>query len=100
MTRKLTFDEINRPYAVYRLFDEAGTLLYIGCSARPTRRREKHRKKSWWPEVAPERTTLEWFANWSLATLAEYYAIAQDEPKYNCQHALVYGREGAYQNKN
>ena len=97
MTRKLTFDEINRPYAVYRLFDEAGTLLYIGCSHNPPGKRfPTHRKKSWAAEIDWDKLKLEWFANWSLATLGEYYAITTENPKYNCQHTLVYGRVGAY----
>lgn len=40
-----------RRAAVYRLYDAAGTLLYIGSAYDPEQRVERHRKKPWWPQA-------------------------------------------------
>ena len=38
--------------ALYRFFDEAGTLLYVGISNDPDVRWSYHaRQKDWWPKV-------------------------------------------------
>jgi hypothetical protein len=87
----LTHQEINRPHAVYRLFNEAGDLLYIGCSHDPKGKRMEHHRadRPWAKEIA--RVELEWYPNWSPAILAEYFAIVTEEPKYNLKHTLDVG---------
>ncbi|MGW7435686.1 hypothetical protein [Streptomyces sp. NPDC054849] len=69
------------PAAVYRLWDEAGQLLYIGSAYEPEHRCKRHHTKPWWGEVA--RRTEEWFPNRGTAYVAEMKAIAAERAKYN-----------------
>lgn len=72
----------DRPTAIYRLYDAAGHLLYIGMSNDPTRRWREHRKEMfWWREV--ERHEHQWFATQLLASVAERDAIFIEQPRYN-----------------
>jgi hypothetical protein len=68
-------------HAVYRLFDEAGCLLYVGMSGRTGRRFDDHAIKNWWPLVRT--VTLEWHDTAAQAALAERYAINTEHPRYN-----------------
>lgn len=68
-------------HAVYRLFDHAGRLLYIGMSGRAGRRFDEHAMKNWWPLVSM--ITLEWHDTAAAAALAERQAIAAERPRYN-----------------
>lgn len=68
-------------HAVYRMFDEAGRILYIGFSGRAGRRFDQHSTKAWFPQVA--NITLEWFPTKAAATLAERRAIEAEQPRYN-----------------
>lgn len=67
-------------HAVYRMFDEAGRLLYVGISGR-ARRFDDHAVKRWFPLVSL--ITLEWHATHAAAALAEKRAIATEKPRYN-----------------
>ena len=83
----LSFEEINRPHAVYRCYAADGTLLYIGCSKDPfvtrwNRHCENGYRSSKWVDQCT-RITAEWFPNWSPACLAEGVAIAEEQPKFN-----------------
>ncbi|MFE0353620.1 GIY-YIG nuclease family protein [Streptomyces nigra] len=70
---------------LYRFFDEAGELLYVGISGDPELRRTQHSKdKSWWPEVMD--STVEWFNNRDVALGKEAAAIRREKPRYNVQH--------------
>ena len=68
-------------HAVYRLFDEAGNLLYIGKSGRAGGRFDDHAIKAWWPLVRT--ITLEWHDTAAQAALAEIRAIQAEHPRYN-----------------
>lgn len=68
--------------ALYRLYNEANELLYIGIAFNPTRRYNQHRKtKTWWPEVA--RKEVCWYENRTEAEDAEDAAIRDERPRYN-----------------
>ncbi|MFF8297700.1 hypothetical protein ACF07M_20200 [Streptomyces globisporus] len=68
--------------ALYRLYDEGGTLLYIGISHQPEVRFVQHSKlKGWWPQV--HRREMEWFDDRPAATRAEADAIRSEDPEYN-----------------
>jgi prevent-host-death family protein len=68
--------------ALYRLYDEAGVLLYIGISHQPDVRFEQHSKvKEWWPQVA--RREVQWFDDRPSAAVAEADAIRSEDPEYN-----------------
>lgn len=74
------------PNVLYRLFDAEGALLYIGITVDfQTRMRYHRRQKPWWGEVA--RTETEPFRSRSEALTAEWYAIVNECPKYNVEHA-------------
>lgn len=74
-------DEAPRRAAVYRLYDAAGVLLYIGSAYDPDHRCKEHRKRSWWPEVASR--TEEWFDHRGTAYREELKAIGVEKSKYN-----------------
>ncbi|MBZ6252189.1 GIY-YIG nuclease family protein [Streptomyces olivaceus] len=67
--------------AVYRLFDAAGELLYVGMSKDPMHRWEEHRANRWWPKVTAYDVT--WHPSRALAREAERDAIVAGAPPYN-----------------
>ena len=68
--------------ALYRLYDEAGTLLYVGISHQPEVRFEQHSKvKEWWPRVA--RREVEWLDDRPTAAKAEEVAVRSEDPEFN-----------------
>lgn len=68
--------------ALYRLYDEADVLLYIGISHQPDVRFEQHAKtKEWWPQVA--RREVRWFDDRPTAAVAEATAIRSEDPEHN-----------------
>ena len=71
--------------AVYRLYDAAGTLLYIGSSNNPPYRYTEHSnsplKSSWWPQVVRKDET--WHDKRADAQAAEAKAIRTENPKHN-----------------
>lgn len=68
--------------AVYRLYDFAGVLLYVGISDNPKRRFAQHADdKGWWYLVV--RWTVEWFETRDAAVAAEARAIREECPAYN-----------------
>lgn len=68
--------------ALYRLYEAAGTLLYIGISHDPDARFEQHAKlKDWWPLVV--RRDVTWFDDRPTAAAAEADAIRSEDPEHN-----------------
>ncbi len=73
-------------YAVYRHFDEADRLLYVGRSRNPIARMNGHRGHSeWFTKIA--KMTIEKFDSLEAATQAEADAIKAEKPAHNVQHA-------------
>lgn len=73
---------------LYRLFDAAGTLLYVGISSDPKVRWINHAgEKAWFPQVAT--TTFEWFDTRSSAEAAEVVAIKTEKPLHNIIHNVT-----------
>jgi excinuclease UvrABC nuclease subunit len=71
--------------AVYRMFDEAGDLLYIGKSNQFMGRVHQHAEtKGWWPEVA--NISITHYPCRCTAEDAERDAIVAEMPKYNVHH--------------
>ena len=69
---------------LYRHFDAAGRLLYVGISLRAiTRLGEHHRGSRWAGEIAT--VTHERFPNRKAAHRAERVAIATEDPVYNVE---------------
>jgi predicted GIY-YIG superfamily endonuclease len=70
------------PTAVYRLYDAAGRLLYVGVTDHLRVRLGQHAKdKSWWPEVASR--TIAWYGTRQEAEDAETKAIGEEKPIHN-----------------
>jgi hypothetical protein len=66
---------------VYRLYDDDGVLLYVGCSLHAlTRITHRHHKK-WFRHIAS--MTCEHFTNHDQARRVECAAIASEHPRYN-----------------
>jgi predicted GIY-YIG superfamily endonuclease len=65
--------------AVYRHYDAAGCLLYVGMSADPMSRSKAHRSASgWFTEV--RRIEIDWFESKSAAIAAEREMTARLQP--------------------
>jgi hypothetical protein len=74
--------------AVYRHFDGAGTLLYVGCAKDPDERLRTHRRSSpWAADIA--KITVEWHPDRAAALAAEDKAIATEYPKWNVRGACA-----------
>lgn len=70
------------PTTLYRLYDSADDLLYIGIGGNPGRRFEQHRtEKPWWGDVA--RIALEHHPTRDAALKAELTAIRTENPRHN-----------------
>src|SRR6185312_5314251 len=71
-----------KTYQLYRHYDKAGTLLYVGLCLSVFRRTIQHRTKaSWFGDIAT--ITVEHIANSTEAMAAEVEAIKTEKPKYN-----------------
>jgi hypothetical protein len=71
---------------VYRCFDSAGDLLYVGSTTRGGRARiQQHRysKAAWCSLMDPERTTFEPHTHEIAARAAESRAIRSEHPRFN-----------------
>ncbi|SDL33444.1 GIY-YIG nuclease family protein [Streptomyces indicus] len=68
--------------ALYRLYDAAGVLLYVGITHDPDARWASHAAtKPWWGDV--ERRVLEWHDSRDAAEVAEVETIRTELPRYN-----------------
>jgi predicted GIY-YIG superfamily endonuclease len=70
---------------LYRFYNTADELLYVGISEKGPERWKAHRKdKPWWTDVA--RTTTEHYDTRTEALDAERAAIIAEHPKHNVVH--------------
>lgn len=70
---------------LYRFYDRAGALLYVGISNDPHRRWAAHERDSeWWDRIAVTHT--EWHASRTAAEGAEAEAIRREMPLFNRVH--------------
>ena len=74
-------DMVHRRTCVYRCYDAAERLLYVGISMSLEGRLTKHRRTAWWPEVAE--ITVQWFDGREAAKAAERAAIRDEAPLHN-----------------
>lgn len=68
-------------FAVYRIFDTSGQLLYVGMSKNLAGRLRTHSEKSWGESIADIKIT--WFTDKEQAAKAEAAAIANEAPLHN-----------------
>lgn len=79
--------------ALYRHFDEADRLLYVGISFSAMKRLKQHRDHAHWFD-AIARVTIEWLPSREEALIAEATAIRDESPKYNIQRPTVNAEGG------
>lgn len=75
-------EQAERPVAVYRLYDPAGALLYVGATVEPERRLKNHRRR-FGAVLDPASMTLEWYSSRTEADVAEGIAITTEHPREN-----------------
>lgn len=76
----------NAPTALYRLYDAAERLLYVGISTQPEIRWTQHATdKPWWSLVRGRK--VEWHPDRAAAENAEHAAIQAEDPLYNAAGA-------------
>lgn len=75
------------PCALYRHFDDLGTLLYVGISQDPHVRTAGHVAGSEWVQFA-RRGSVDWFPTTEAALVAEAFAIRTEGPVFNRIHAV------------
>lgn len=74
-----------RPTCLYRHFNAAGELLYVGISLTATKRMSEHSRASkWFGEVANISVTH--YPDRESALTAEAHAIKTEKPKHNSKH--------------
>lgn len=72
----------DRPHTLYRFYDSAERLLYVGTTVNlPVRIQQHQAGKSWWAEVATTRT--EHYSDQRSARSAEQAVIESERPRYN-----------------
>ena len=72
----------DEPTAVYRFYDGADVLLYVGISRNPAARWAQHAaEKTWWPRVAKK--TVVMYGSRREAEIAEGKAIRSESPRHN-----------------
>lgn len=72
--------------AVYRYYDAADRLLYVGIASNPNLRDEQHRNTSKWHRFQVRRE-VEWHPTKRAALDAERDAIRSESPVFNLTHA-------------
>jgi len=73
------------PTSVYKYFDKAGILLYVGITRTGVQRQHQHNQsKEWWKFVS--RQLVEHFRSRSLAHEREVALIQRFNPPFNKQH--------------
>ena len=77
-----------RECAVYRFYDDDGTLLYVGISRNPLKRWQAHRRtKPWWPDVA--RSVIDVYQSEAVALRIERERIRCERPLWNVRSAAA-----------
>lgn len=70
---------------LYRHFDKAGTLLYVGISLHAVKRLSEHDGSSpWYKDIS--HVTIEHFPSRQAAEIAEKKAIKKEKPRHNIAH--------------
>lgn len=75
----------SRPTMLYRAYDAAGVLLYVGITKDVDQRLREHRMTTSWCRDEMARVEIEEYPNRDLAHWAEFHAITIEAPKHNRQ---------------
>ena len=77
------------PTDLYRYYDAAGQLLYVGITNFFGTRNQQHRSNQpWRDQVDQDRTTIESHRTRTEALAREKYLIQTERPLHNVQHAV------------
>lgn len=79
---------MKKPNVLYRFYDSADTLLYVGITDSPQNRFRSHRSDKYWFKYVV-RSTMEHFSSRSELEAAEIVAIQTEKPKYNKAHTVA-----------
>lgn len=82
----------DEPTALYRLFDAADQLLYLGISFNPDVRWEQHQNEKHWAHQVVRRT-VEWYPTRSAAEAAEERATEVENPLHDSSWRKTSGGE-------
>lgn len=79
-----------RPHWVYRVFDAAGDLLYVGLTAKPETRMANHRCRAKWWGLA---VRIDWqtYPDRATAEQIEADAIFDERPRFNLRGKVTRG---------
>ncbi len=78
-------DSTGQATSAYRYYDRNGFLIYVGITARKTRRNSEHNAHAvWWPYVV--RQEVDHFPNREEALVHERALIVRYRPPFNVQH--------------
>jgi excinuclease UvrABC nuclease subunit len=69
------------PHLLYRFFDEAGELLYVGITVNLPLRLRAHSQRDWWTDVRT--MTAEEHPDREAVLVAERVAIEGEHPRHN-----------------
>lgn len=76
---------MSTPFVLYRMYDAADRLLYVGQTINPSVRFGHHRlSRGWWTDVVTVR--LEHFKDHESLVEAEQTAISTERPVHNLRH--------------
>ncbi|WP_080128042.1 MULTISPECIES: GIY-YIG nuclease family protein [unclassified Actinoplanes] len=88
------------PCCIYRFYNDAGVLLYVGITGSPSVRFESHRANSaWWGQADLTRTLVYWRETKGHAEAEEIAAIIVKRPVFNIAHRpgpRITNRQPAY----
>lgn len=79
---RANMDPERREHFVYRAFDAAGDLLYVGCTMRPNLRAQEHRGQSKWFHLAAS-FKMSGPYNYETGRRIEREAIQTESPLFN-----------------
>ena len=73
---------VTKPHYVYRIFNRAGDLLYIGCTVNVEKRLKQHRRKEWWPRPFASVMVDGPYPDRNAGRAAEDVAIETEHPRH------------------
>jgi predicted GIY-YIG superfamily endonuclease len=78
-------NHVEGPHTLYRLYDDADRLVYVGLAYDFHKRMKQHAAKSWWWEQVATYTTED-YPTWREGCDAERWAIVREQPRWNIEH--------------
>jgi DNA-binding transcriptional regulator YiaG len=72
---------------LYRYYNEADLLLYVGISWNAFSRFHGHKRKAWFSDIL--KITIQQFPTRKALLLAEHAAIVDEAPRFNIQHSQL-----------